>query len=164
MESHSDTSKEIDHIENLKRKGSIWGTISALSAISFFIVFEWAEFPSAVLMLLPGSISGCSLIVVLTLNAEAVHKQTNEDLAFIHLQTSLPLGITLLLPVFGIWAIKVAVMALRGTCARSGGTLKETPKPHLIGSTSVHLGMLLLVLTAVIQGSWFICLYDHFIR
>lgn len=164
MENNSDTTKDINRIESLRRKGFRWGAVSALSAVSLFIVYARAEFAAVELMLLLGLISGCSLVMVLKLNAGAVHEQTNEEVAFIHLQTSLPLGITLLLPVIGIWSIRVAVMALRGKCTRSGGTLKETPPPHLIGSTSVHLGILLLILTVVIQGIWLICLYDNFIR
>lgn len=111
---NSNIVKDINYIESLKRKGYIWGTICAFSAISLLIAITWTEFSAAGLIILLGLISVCSLIMVLKLNAEAVHKQTNEEIAFIHLQTSLPLSITLLVPVIGIWfTIRTASMALR---------------------------------------------------
>ena len=164
MENNPDIAKDMNHVDILRRKGYVWGTICALSAVNCFILYAWAGFPPGVLMLSLGLISGFSLIMVLKLNAEAVHKQTNEEIAFIHLETSLPIGITLLVPVIGIWSVRVAITALRGKCMRSGGTLKATPPPHLIGRTSVHLGILLLILTIVIQGIWLIWFYDNFIR
>lgn len=162
---NSNIVKDINYIESLKRKGYIWGTTCAFSAISLLIAITWTEFSAAGLIILLGLISVCSLIMVLKLNAEAVHRQTSEEIAFIHLQTSLPLSITLLVPVIGIWfTIRTASMALRGKYIRSGGTLKETPPPHLIGGTSVHLGILLMILTIVIQGIWLIILWGNFTR
>ena len=48
---NSNIVKDINYIENLKRKGYIWETMCAFSAISLLIAMTWTEFSAAGLII-----------------------------------------------------------------------------------------------------------------
>lgn len=148
---------ETEIVAGLVRRGRVWAAVCALAATLGFLAatisppFALRGWAASLLW----AVALSSFVMVLISNARALAKQTGEDLAYVHLQTSLLVGLSFLVPYLGVFLpVAVAIKAIRGKLPRSGGSLTETPPPHLIGEISVHFGMLLIVISVLIQLMW----------
>lgn len=109
------------------------------------------------LTLILGLISVLSLIIFLKINAEMIQSKTGEEIAFIHLTTTLPIGLGLLCPGIGaILCLKVSILAFKGKFPKSGGTMKNEAQLHDVGKSNYSLGLLLIFLSIVAHTWWFL--------
>lgn len=128
-----------------------WVAAGAGLLLGATVLLSTIWFPGFWVQFLLGLALLACLMTGLVLNARAVHLQTGEDAAYIHLLTTLPILLCIMVPVVGaVVSFLVGTRSIVGRYNRSG----ESSQPkHRVGRTSRPLGILLIAIS-VSQVLW----------